>query len=254
MRPVNLIPNEQRGLHGGVARTGPLLYIILGSLAVLLIGVVMLVLTSNKISERESEVKRLDVQKAVVGAQAAQLAPYVSFEQVADRRIESVTHLADGRFDWERIIRQLSYILPPGSSLLNLHASSGGSNPEGAAFAVSSPSLSIIGCASGQDEAAAVVAAMKQIDGVTRVGLAHSTIESGEEGETKCLPSQAEFELIATFDEAPSSLDSAGGVSTVEETPAEPAAEEGSGEAESTEEGAEGTGETASAGSPEGTG
>ncbi len=52
MRPINLIPKEQRRSHGDVARTGPLAYLIVGALGVLLIGVVMLVLTSNQISDR----------------------------------------------------------------------------------------------------------------------------------------------------------------------------------------------------------
>jgi Tfp pilus assembly protein PilN len=246
MRPINLIPAEERGAHGGIARTGPLVYILVGSLAVLLIGVVMLVLTSNKISDRESEVVRLEAQKAKVTAETSKLAPYVSFERVAKQRIETVADLADSRFDWVRVIHQLSLILPPGSSIEHLNASSGGGS-EGGTLAVTSPALGLAGCAPGQNGTAAVVAAMKQIDGVTRVGLSKSAVGGAAgEGESKCSYGDAQFELTVAFDEAPPSPDVAGQTPVAEPTTAET---EGSPEGESAEsEGAtegDSSGETA---------
>lgn len=255
MRPINLIPEEERGLHGGIARTGPFVYVLVGSLAVLLIGVVVLVLTSNKISERESEIASLETQKAAVSAQAAALQPYVSFEQVARRRLETVATLANSRFDWVRVIRQLSMILPPGSSISTLSASSGGTSP-GGAIAVATPSMNMVGCAPSQDGTAAVVVALKQIDGVTRVGLTKSSL-GGENsgGETQCQEGEAQFELTVSFDEAPISPDASGGEAVVETGTVESGAvSEAESTAEREEEGgeAEGSGETA-ASSPAGT-
>lgn len=250
MRPINLIPKEERGSHGGVARTGPLMYVILGVLAVVLIGVVMLVLTTNKVSDREHEIANLEAQKAQVAGKTAQLTPYVDFEGVAKQRIETVNELADGRFDWARVVQQLSLILPPAVLVQSLTASSGGGSG-GGTLTTQSPALNIKGCADGQDGTAAVVAAMKQIDGVTRVGLASSSIagESGGEGggESECPKNSTQFELTAAFDEAPQ----AGAASEVPvvETPAPE-----SSEAESSEE--EGSDETAdsSSGATEGAG
>jgi Tfp pilus assembly protein PilN len=248
MRPINLIPAEERGAHGGIARTGPLIYILVGSLAVLLIGVVMFVLTSNKISDRESEIARLETRKAKVTAKASGLAPYVSFEQFARQRVETVADLADARFDWVRVIHQLSLILPPGSSVEHLTASSGGGS-EGGVLVVTSPAVNLTGCASGQDGTAAVVAAIRQIDGVTRVGLAKSAVGSAADGgESKCPPGDAQFVLTAAFDEAPSSPDIAGQTSVAEPTTTEA---EGEGESAESEGGteAESSGETAASSS-----
>ncbi len=236
MRPINLIPREERGSHGGVARTGPLMYVILGALAVVLIGVVMLVLTSNKVSDREHEIVHLQAQKAQVAGNAARLTPYVEFEGVAKQRIETVDDLADGRFDWARVVDQLSLILPPAVSIQSLTASSGGSS--GGALATQSPALNLTGCTDGQDGTAAVVAAMKQIDGVTRVGLTGSrdtgTGGEGSGGEAECPKNATKFELTAAFDEAPQAGIVTSGAA-VAETPApessEPeGSEEGSGE------------------------
>ena len=70
MRPVNLIPVEDR--RGGQAplRSGPLAYILLGALVALLVGVTALVLTSNQISEKESEIVTLEAEDSRAEAQA----------------------------------------------------------------------------------------------------------------------------------------------------------------------------------------
>jgi Tfp pilus assembly protein PilN len=248
VRPINLIPKEERGSHGGIARTGPLMYVILGALAVVLIGVVMLVLTSNKISDHEHEITSLTAQKTQVAAKTTQLTPYVNFEHVAKQRIEAVTGLADGRFDWDRIVNQLAFILPPSAQVISLTASSGGGS-EGGVLATESPALNLTGCTTGQDETAAVVTAMKQIDGVTRVGLANSTATGEEEkgkgggggssGESECPSDEYEYELTAAFDEAPTEATTE---PAVVETPA-PESEEAEGSEETSE--GESSGETA---------
>jgi Tfp pilus assembly protein PilN len=221
MRPINLIPQEERRSHGGVARTGPLAYIVVGALAILLIGVVALVLTSNQISDREGEVAKLETQKAAVTARADQLAPYTSFEQVALQRTQAVTELADSRFDWARVIRQLSRILPPKVYFEELTGSAGGdAGGEGGASGVTGPSLTLIGCAPGQDIVAVFVAALKEIDGVTRIGLNKSTVAKAEsQGRDErvgfcSIGEKAQFEIIVAFDAAPPSPDSAQAVAT----------------------------------------
>jgi Tfp pilus assembly protein PilN len=226
MRPINLIPEDQRRSHGTTTRTGPLAYLIVGALGVLLLGVVMMVLTSNQISERKGQVATLEGERAVAAAKADALQPYVNFKEVAEARIETVGALADNRFDWPRVIRQLSLTVPPGVYLTTLTASASGS--EGSA---SSPNLQISGCAPTQATVAAFVASLKEIDGVTRVGLESSTRHS-KEGEKSSEGSGCEasgvfnFGLTVVFDGAPASVDGA----TVEVAPeAEPSTEGESG-------------------------
>lgn len=222
MRPINLIPQEERrSSHGGTARSGPLAYIVVGSLAILLIGVVALVLTSNQISDREGEVTQLETQAAAATARADRLAPYTDFEQVALQRTKAVGELADSRFDWARVIRQLSRILPPQVYFEDLTGSAGGgSGAEGAAGGVDGPSLTLTGCAPGQNIVAVFVAALKEIDGVTRVGLTKSTIAKAESGGKEkaagycSIGEKAQFEIVVAFDAAPPSPDSAEAVAT----------------------------------------
>ena len=211
MRPINLIPeDEQRRSRGPSSSGNPLAYLIVGALAIALAGVVMLVLTSNTINDRESEVVTLQVQKAAATARAQRLSAYASFQQVAEQRKQTIANLADSRFDWARVIKQLSLVLPPNVFFTSLSGSAGGGeSSEG----IAGPSLTIAGCAPIQNAVAGFVATLKQIDGVTRVELKQSVIGGSEgqvNGASGCsVGHKAQFSILVAFDEAPSSPDSA---------------------------------------------
>jgi Tfp pilus assembly protein PilN len=220
MRPVNLIPPEDRRGEQAPLRTGPLSYIVLGALVAVLLGVVVLVLTGNQISEREDEVATLKSEDAAAATRAAQLASYTQFRELSEQRVQTVQSLADSRFDWERVLRELALILPSDVSLTELSASSGGSAAEavggaesasGLTSGVAGPALSLGGCAHGQKGVAEFVTALKDIDGVTRVGVQSSTVagkngesSGGSEGsECGVLPGAATFSIAVAFDAAP---------------------------------------------------
>ncbi len=210
MRPVNLIPAEDRRGDQAQLRTGPLAYIVMGTLVAALVGVALLVLTGNEISERQDEVTTLKREDAAASAHAAQLASYAEFRELSEQRVATVQSLADSRFDWERVLRELSLILPSDVSLTELSANgAGGESAEGGGegFSLSGPSLSLTGCADGYAGVAGFVIALKDIDGVTRVGV-QSTAEtagSSGSGEGECGGGSAtvEFTLVVAFDAAP---------------------------------------------------
>ena len=250
MRPINLIPAEERRRIRGVgSRSGPLPFLLIGGLALLLIGVLMQVHYSNQVSERESTVAQLESERSAATAKAAELAPFTSFVQMAEQRTSTIAELADARFDWPRVIQQLSLILPPDVFFTSMTGSAGAGGGE--VGAVSVPSLSLQGCASSQDAVAGFVATLKQIDGVTRVSLANSSTaesEGGASGASPCSASgTAQFSVLVVFDGAPPSPDGAA-AAPVEEAPAEGESSEGeAAEGSSESEGASESGESAPA-------
>src|SRR3954447_9390370 len=123
MRPVNLIPPEQRRGDSAQLRTGPLMYIVLGALALVLVGVTMLVLTDNRITDGKAEVATLKQEDAAAAAEAEKLAAFTQFRTLSEQRIATVRTLADSRFDWERVMRELSLVLPSNVWLTSLSAS-----------------------------------------------------------------------------------------------------------------------------------
>jgi Tfp pilus assembly protein PilN len=221
MRPVNLLPPEER--HGGHAptRTGPLPYLVIGALVAILVGVTALVLVGDQISESKADVARLEREDAVAKARAERLAAYTQFRTLHEQRVATVTSLADSRFDWERVMRELSLILPKSVWLVGVTASAspegsgGGSGGSGLRGGSPGPALELSGCAAGQEAVAGFVTALKDIDGVTRVGVQTSELAgnsgSGAGGED-CRTRRfiAKFEVVVVFDAAPVPVGSAG--------------------------------------------
>ena len=250
MRPVNLIPlEERRGAHAPL-RSGPLAYILVGTLIAALAAVTSLVLVDNQIGEREAEVAELSREDKAAAAKVARLAAYTEFRSLSEQRVSTVTSLADSRFDWERVMRELALILPDDAWLTGLTATasaetgvSGGAG-SGLRGSVPGPALELSGCAAGQESVAGFVTALKDIDGVTRVGVQSSELaapeggKSGsEEGGEECRTREfiAKFEIVVAFDAAPVPVSATEGAAP--ELVAEAAPEE------SSEEGEEGEGE-----------
>lgn len=185
MRPVNLIPPEERRGENAPLRAGPAVYIIVGALAVVLVAVTAMVLLDNQIGEREAEVATLEREDRAAAAKAAELASFTQFQAMSEQRAETVRSLADSRFDWERVMRELSLILPDDVSLVSLEASAGGEGGEGGESGLggsAGPSLSLSGCAKGQEGVAGFITALKDIDGVTRVGVQSSGLGESDGG------------------------------------------------------------------------
>jgi Tfp pilus assembly protein PilN len=219
MRPINLIPPESRRGASAPMRTGPLPYLVLGALALILVGVALYVLAGNTVSEREAEVARLHREDARASAKAERLAAFTQFHELQLARSETVASLADSRFDWERVMRELSLILPDDAWLVSLNASaspeSGGESGGGSLRAAAAgPALELKGCATGQESVAGFVTALKDIDGVTRVGVESSGLgESegtasggGEDGANEDCRTRsfiAQFSIVVAFDAAP---------------------------------------------------
>lgn len=255
MRPVNLIPLEQRRGEQAQLRTGPLMYIVLGALALAVIGVALLVTTNNRISDGKAEVATLKREDAAAQAKAKRLAAYTQFRALAEQRIATVRSLAESRFDWERVMRELALILPDNVWLTNLTASAtpsssvsggeGGGGASGLRGGAAGPAIELTGCATGQEAVASFVTALKDIDGVTRVGVQSSELASkgneagsgeGGGGDCRTRPSIAQFSLVIAFDAAPVQAEegeeAAGTTTTTETTSSETS--------EGSEEGAEG--------------
>ncbi|MGH2937975.1 MAG: PilN domain-containing protein [Solirubrobacterales bacterium] len=219
-------------------RSGPLVYIVIGILVVALGGVAALVLTENQISDRKDEVAQLRRQDNALSARTQQLTAYTQFQALREQEVSTVTALADSRFDWERVMRELSLVLPDDVWLTSLSASaaatsesstSSGGGGAGLRSGVAGPALELSGCTIGHDGVAGFITALEDIDGVTRVGVESSVLAGSgseaagsESGGCEGGKSTAQFAIVVAFDAAPVSTPP-----TAEAVP-EPAPESGS--------------------------
>jgi Tfp pilus assembly protein PilN len=224
VRPVNLVPPEDRRGDHAPLRAGVASYAIVGVLALALVGVVLMVLAGNDISDSEAELAALEVRAAQADFAAAELAPYEQFASLEEARSATISSLARSRFDWERVLNELALVIPPQVALENLVASVGTGAaapttgaPTGAPSEVTGPSLQLTGCTEGQQGTARLLAALRDIDGVTRVGMQSSALgdaqdeaaEAAPVGEggaaPACVPGKntAMFEITVAFDAVP---------------------------------------------------
>jgi Tfp pilus assembly protein PilN len=217
MRPVNLIPVEERRDRRGPMRGGPLAYIVLGALLAALGAVTLLVVTDNQIADSKAEVTTLNSEIAAAEARAAESAAYTQFHQVSAQRAETVANLANSRFDWEKVVRQLALVMPSDVWLTNLTGTvkPGVSVNGGASIAlrdsIPGPALQIEGCAVGQEAVANFVSRLKEIDGVTRVGMQSSELPTDSGGSEDAVSGGdcqtenfiAKFQIVVAFDAAP---------------------------------------------------
>jgi Tfp pilus assembly protein PilN len=224
MRPVNLIPPDERQGDAAPLRTGTLIYVLTAGLALLLLGIVAVALTGKQISDRESQKTTLQQELTQATARANSLAAFSSFRAVQQQRADTVSSLASSRFDWSRVLHELSLVLPSNISLSTLSGTAnpnaqvdGGGGAGALTTSIAGPSLQITGCAPGQDAVAGFVSSLQDIDGVTRVGLESSTVSdpaggsstgastsSGSSGATAdCPANAAQFQVVVAFDAVP---------------------------------------------------
>ena len=201
MRPVNLIPPEDRRGDRAPLRSGPLSYIVVGALAVVLLGVTLLVTTKNDIADKEAQVEQLNADLDAATAEAGDLKPFTEFADLRATREATIASLAQSRFDWERVMRELALVIPEDVTLTNLNGSAIG-NAEGSASTteIGAPNLTITGCASSHSAVAVFVASLEDIDGVTRVGLARTESTRKEVGSESSLSESPLCGLAHTFD------------------------------------------------------
>ena len=215
MRAVNLIPTEQRRAKATGKASGSA-YVIVGVLAVVLVMAVAYVLTSNKVNENETKAADAKQQADALEAQAAALGSFTNFAAIKDQRLASVVTTAQTRFDWERLMREVSMLMPEGSWLRTTsasvvgEASATGEPAAATAGAALNPTATFVGCTKKQSEVATLMVRMGQLHRATDVKLNQSAQEAadGEASIESCGPLYqfdvtVSFESVAPAKEAP---------------------------------------------------
>jgi Tfp pilus assembly protein PilN len=237
MRPVNLLPDSYRPRRPSGASGVPS-RILIGVLAVLVVMALGYAVTANRVNSQRTAIAQAkgEIQRAQ-GKIAAQGA-YGNFKQIKQTRESSVKLLAGGRFDWERLMRELALVLPESTWLIDVTAtatpeasgSSGGSGAPagppastgpsassgpsaptpGAASTPSGPSLHLVGCAPGQPAVATLLVRLRKLHGANDVSLTESAKEadgaasSGSSdgataGSENCGQNRFKFDVNVTF-------------------------------------------------------
>jgi Tfp pilus assembly protein PilN len=212
MKAVNLIPNDQRRAQGSGAQSGSA-YVVIGVLVTLLAMVAGYVLTSNKATQNKNDAAAAKAEADSLEAEIAQRGAFTNFSQIKETRLASVSGVAATRFDWERLMRELSRVMPSGSWLQTTDASVTGdvagaeaATPvAGTTVAAPEPKANLVGCTPDQSDVARMMVRMRQLHRVSDVELNQSSTQLGagsEAGVDNC-GSYYQFDLMVSFSPTP---------------------------------------------------
>jgi Tfp pilus assembly protein PilN len=210
MKPVNLVPQDQRRRRPSEG-SGKGAHAVLGILAVLLAMAVAYSLTANSITEKESQAEQARIEADQLEAQAANKGNFTDFAAIAQTRTASVAAVASTRFDWERLMRELSRVMPEGSWLTSASASVTGAtdaasatapaDPATAGAGAGAPSATLVGCTPKHSDVARMMVRLRQLHRVVDVELTQSS-RADAEGATAAIDScgrTTSFDLTLTF-------------------------------------------------------
>ena len=203
MRPINLIPLEQRrgAARGPGARTGVGVYAVLGGLGVAVACVLAFVVTSNSINSKTEKLASIQTQSQGEKQVADALRPYGQFADLQRSRNQQIASIATGRFDWERALRQLSLALPRNTYLLTLGATeapgievggNAGGNVSELRDQSTAPAFAMTGCTYSQHAVARMMTRMRNLDDVTEVHLAKSARKDADEQAAAAPPAEGQ--------------------------------------------------------------
>ena len=180
MRPVNLLPPRYRPARASGERPG-IGYAAIGALAVLLIMVLLYVVTQNGINDAKDKTAKAQAEQQAAQAKVGQLQAYGDFANLRTTREAAVRGVAELRFDYERLMREMALVLPHDTYLTSFSSSgtgSGAAASTGTATATG-PAVTLAGCAPSHQGVATAVVRMRKLHNVTDVNLTSSTKAGG---------------------------------------------------------------------------
>ena len=231
MKAVNLLPERHRPRAPSGARSGSS-YVLLGVLTALLIALVVYVLTLNSINSTKDQIAKAQQQTQRDNAIADELGSYGDFDKVKTQRVSAVKMLAEGRFDFERLMRELARVLPNGVWLTDANVGASGltqggsstpapnSSTNSSSASGGAPALDLKGCATSQAAVAVLLVRTRELQGATDATLAQSSLQqpggggsSGASSSGQC-GNNYSFSIDVTFQHvspAPAPQDLGGG-------------------------------------------
>src|SRR5262245_18401377 len=101
-------------------RTGAFSYVLIAALPHALLGVIALAFTSKQISDRKSEITKLQAQAQAAQVKAQSLQAFANFRAAQQQPPTTVTSLAQSRLDWQRVLNELARVIPSNVWLVQL--------------------------------------------------------------------------------------------------------------------------------------
>jgi Tfp pilus assembly protein PilN len=215
MRAVILIPDDLRKARGGSSRSGAGVYVLLGVLAAAVVMLSGWAVSSRQVTDTKAELDRVTAEASAAQQRASELKPYIEFARLSEKRVTTIRELSRNRFNWPYALREVSRVMPSDVWLTSLVGTvAPGVSIEGGSGSslrgtVAAPAVEITGCTTDQANVARFIARLRDVEGVTRVGLTSSEKSEqsgaggGGGGDGDCRAGSdkyPQFQLVAFFE------------------------------------------------------
>lgn len=201
MRPVNLLPPRYRPARASGERPG-IGYAAIGILAVLLVMILLYVTTNNGINDAKDKTAEAQAEQQAAQAKIGQLQAYGDFAALKTAREGAVRGVAQLRFDYERLMREMALVLPHDTYLTSFTAGPGGGTATTGTATATGPQVSISGCAPSHQGVATAIVRLRQLHNVTDVNLQSSNkaaAAAAAGGGTAVQACKTQFQAQLTF-------------------------------------------------------
>jgi type IV pilus assembly protein PilM len=182
--------------------------------ALIAIAVVYMVIVANQASSGKQRLAQINTELVQAEHEAASLKPYADFAKATTERRAAVLKVAQGRYDWDRTLTQLSKVAPGDVWLTSAKGTvtpettvEGGSGSTGSLRgAFPGPALELAGCGKRERDVPKYMDRLYAMTGVTEVGF-DRTEKSGKSASGDvgaCGVSGASlFSLVTYFKQSP---------------------------------------------------
>jgi Tfp pilus assembly protein PilN len=181
MRAVNLVPLEERR-GGGPARSGSVVYLLLGALGLALVLVVTATLAGRQVTGREADVVAAEAEAARAEARVGVSAGVEELAKATGERVTRIRTLAAGRVRWSHALSDVAGAVGDEVHFEAVTATSSPTTASGGSAlraALTVPAIEVKGCARDNAAVARLMARLRATEATQRVSLA--TTDRGEE-------------------------------------------------------------------------
>lgn len=187
MRAVNLLPGDQQA-GGRKAPPLPILVACIGTVLVAALTAVMFLSASSAVASKQRALAQVQAQYNAIPAPPAPSAVVSQLPQQRQNRVTALATALGQRVAWDRLLREVSQVVPSDVWLVTLNALAPSLAPASSAATSTTQGFSVTGCTYSQDSVARFLARLLVVPDLTGMTLGKSVSNDAAGGDTSSCP------------------------------------------------------------------
>jgi len=161
--------------------------------------VLLYVTTQNGINDAKDKTATAQAEQQAAEAKIGQLQAYGDFATLRTTREAAVRGVAQLRFDYERLMREMALVLPHDTYLTSFSTSGTGPTASTGTATATGPGVTISGCAPSHQGVATAIVRLRKLHNVTDVNLQTDTKAAAATSGSTAVACKVAFNAILSF-------------------------------------------------------